>query len=291
MKHIDEEYMAVINKIIGQGKVKENRTGTNTTSVSGAMFEWKMEDGFPLLTTKKMAWKTIRVELEGFIKGKTSKQWYKDRGCNIWNEWCNPTKVPYGQDAETRAKMAAEDDLGPIYGAQWRGFNGFYDESCYMNGGTDQLAIAIDKIKNNPNCRRNLVIAWNPWQLNEMALVPCHYAYQFLVNDGVVDLLWNQRSVDTFLGLPFNIASYALLLELVAKECGLKAGKLIGFLADVHIYENHEEQIKEQKSRESFPMAKLNLDAFTGSIDDFEWDQAVLEGYECHGPIKAEVAI
>lgn len=290
MSHIDREYMAVLNKIICHGIHKENRTGTDTTSLSGHMFEWDMSKGFPLLTTKKMAWKTIRVELEGFIKGITDKSWYKERGCNIWNEWCNPHRVPYGHDEETQAKMKAENDLGPIYGAQWRAFNGYYDNSGHMNGGVDQLVIAIDKIKNNPNCRRNIVTAWNPQQLHEMALVPCHYSFQLLANNGVLDLLWNQRSVDTFLGLPFNIASYGLLLELIAKECNMKAGKLIGFLADVHIYENHHEQITTQMSRKAFPMAKLNLDKFE-SIFTFDWSQAELEGYESHGPLKAEVAI
>lgn len=290
--NIDEVYAGVIYKILAEGKIKENRTGVDTRSLTGYMLEYDMSNGFPLLTTKKMAWKTLRVELEGFIRGITDKQWFKDRGCNIWNEWCHPNKVPYGNDEETKAKMKAENDLGPIYGAQWRGFNGDYNaREKRMEGGIDQLAWAIDQVKTNPQNRRIIVNAWNPQQLDEMALVPCHYSFQLLCNDGKLDLLWNQRSVDTFLGLPFNIASYGLLLELIAHECGLEAGKLIGFLADVHIYVNHDEQITEQMSRKPFTPPKLVIEAGYDSIFDWTWDRATLNGYECHSAIKGEVAV
>ena len=295
MKHIDDSYTDIVNAVLSKGIVKENRTATSTTSISGYMFEHDMADGFPLLTTKKMAWKTIRVELEGFIRGITDKQWYKDRGCNIWNDWCNPTKVAYGHDEGTQMAMYAENDLGPIYGSQWRNFNGTiikWDDGTITKklDGVDQLAIAIDKLKTNPNCRRNIVMAWNPQQLDRMALVPCHYSFQLLCNDGVLDLLWNQRSCDLFLGIPFNIASYGLLLELIAKECDLKPGKLIGFLGDVHIYKDHLNQLKEQSARESFPMAKLDLSENL-SIFDWTWDQAKLIGYESHEAIKGKVAV
>jgi len=243
--NIDEVYKKVVENILKNGTKKENRTGTDTVSVSGSMIEYDMSEGFPLLTTKKMAWKTIRVELEGFIKGITSKSWFQERGCKIWNEWCNPQKVAYGHDEETQKKMAEEDDLGPIYGYQWRQFNSDYSSEPPRNRldlhskywGVDQLAWAIDQLKTNPQSRRIIVSAWNPQQLNEMALVPCHYSFQLLQNDGKLDLLFNMRSVDVALGKPFNLASYGLLLELIAKECGLKAGKLIGFFADTHIYE------------------------------------------------------
>jgi thymidylate synthase len=285
----DELYKEALSHILAKGRVKENRTGIVTKSVSGYMFQYDMADGFPLLTTKKMAWKTIRVELEGFIKGITDKSWYKERGCNIWNEWCNPQTVPYGHDEATKEAMAAENDLGPVYGYQWRNWNGNYTDGYGNQDGFDQLAWAIDQVKNNPQNRRILVNAWNPEQLSQMALVPCHYSFQLLCNDGTLDLLWNQRSCDLFLGIPFNIASYALLLELIAKECGLKAGKLIGFWGDLHLYENHMTQVIEQLNRRPFAAPTLKLTS--GSI--FEWDhtKAILEGYECHPPIKAEVAI
>jgi len=281
--NIDEVYCDMLRKIIADGITKENRTGVTTKSISGYMLEYDMANGFPLLTTKKMAWKTLRVELEGFIKGVTNKQWFTDRGCNIWNEWCNPQKVAYGHDEETQAKMKAEDDLGVIYGSQWRNFNG---EDC------DQLAIAIDKLKNNPECRRNIVMAWNPLKLDQMALVPCHFGFQLLANNGTLDLLWSQRSCDSFLGIPFNIASYGLLLELIAKECGLKAGKLIGFLGDVHIYENHMDVIEEQLNRKPLTAPTLNLNGdLYNSIFDWEWDHATLLGYDCHPALKGAVAV
>ena len=255
------------------------------------MIDYSMANGFPLLTTKKMAWKTIRVELEGFIKGVTDKSWFQERGCKIWNEWCSPSKVPYGHDDETLKAMAEEKDLGPIYGFQWRNFNGEYQFGTgKFNGGVDQLANAIDLLKTNPDSRRILVNAWNPQQLGEMALVPCHYSYQLLCNDGELDLLWNQRSCDVFLGIPFNIASYALLLELIAKECGLKAGKLIGFLGDAHIYVNHLDQLDEQMKRKPYAPPTLKLEGYD-SIFDWEWQHATLDGYESHASIKGEVAV
>ncbi len=255
------------------------------------MLEYAMENGFPLLSTKKMAWKTIRVELEGFIRGVTRKTWFQERGCKIWNEWCSPLKVPYGHDEKTLVAMAEEDDLGPIYGFQWRNFNGRYDpDAAAFSGGIDQLQWAIQELKTNPHSRRIIVNSWNPQQLGEMALVPCHYSYQLLCNDGELDLLWNQRSCDVFLGIPFNIASYGLLLELIAKECGMKAGKLIGFLGDAHIYVNHLDQLEEQMNRKPFTPPTLKLDGYD-SISDWEWKHATLDGYECHSAIKGEVAV
>jgi len=291
--NIDEVYFQIINKILKEGTLKENRTGVDTISVSGCMLEYDMKNGFPLLTTKKMAWKTIRVELEGFIKGITSKKWYQDRGCHIWDAWCNPSKVPYGHDEETRKRMAAEDDLGPIYGYQWRRFNELYlgrEHKLPIREGVDQLAWAIDQLKTNPQNRRIIVSAWNPEQLNQMALVPCHYSFQLLQNNGKLDLLWNQRSVDSFIGLPFNIASYGLLLSLIANECGLEQGKLIGFLADTHIYVNHLDQLKEQEQRKPFGPSKINI-ANDKSVFDWEWKDARLENYKSHEAIKGKVAI
>jgi thymidylate synthase len=260
------------------------------------MLEYDMEYGFPLLTTKKMAWKAIRVELEGFIKGITDKRWFQSRGCKIWNEWCTPSKIQYKQDKETLENMANEPDLGPIYGYQWRNFNGNYsgpvnNPLCVDDkDGIDQLAWAVSQIKHNPQSRRIIVNAWNPAQLQLMALVPCHYSFQLLCNDGVLDLLWNQRSCDLFLGIPFNIASYGLLLELIAKECNLKPGKLIGFLGDVHIYSNHLDQVNEQLNRTPYTPPTLELSGYD-SIFDWDWNKANIKGYNSHAPIKAQVAV
>ena len=187
--------------------------------------------------------------------------------------------------------MAEEKDLGPIYGFQWRNFNGQYEFGAENSiGGIDQLTHAIETLKTRPGSRRILVNSWNPQQLDQMALVPCHYSYQLLCNDGVLDLLWNQRSCDVFLGIPFNIASYGLLLELIAKECGLKVGKLIGFLGDAHIYVNHLAQLDEQMKREPYAPPTLRLEGYD-SIFDWEWQHATLDGYECHPSIKGEVAV
>ncbi len=289
--NIDQVYKQVVEKVLREGKKKANRTATDTISVSGCMIDYNMANGFPLLTTKKMAWKTLRVELEGFIKGVTDKTWFQERGCSIWNEWCSPAKVPYGHSEAAYAAMAAEKDLGPIYGFQWRNFNGTYEFGAEnFTGGIDQLALAVETLKTNPDSRRILVNTWNPQQLDEMALVPCHYSYQLLCSGGVLDLLWNQRSCDIFLGIPFNIASYGLLLELIAKECGLKAGKLIGFLGDAHIYVNHLDQLDEQMKREPYAPPTLKLDGYD-SLFDWEWQHAALEGYQCHPAIKGEVAV
>lgn len=293
---IDKQYLDLLKKIISQGKTKTNRTGIDTKSITGHMLEYDMSNGFPLLTTKKMAWKTIRVELEGFIKGVTDKRWYKDRGCNIWNEWSNPRLVKYGHDDETKKMMSECNDLGPIYGYQWRSFNYPYIDGApktnvFTNIGYDQLVNAIYEVKNNPDSRRIIVSAWNPQQLNKMALVPCHYSFQLLCNNGTIDLLWNQRSVDVPLGLPFNIASYALLLELIAKECNLKPGKLIGFLADVHIYMNQMEGIREQLNREPFDAPTLELSDDYNNIFNWDWSKATLSNYKCHESIKMPVAV
>jgi thymidylate synthase len=291
-KSVDELYLELLKAIKIQGTVKKNRTGVMTTSISGYKFEYDMSEGFPILTTKKMAWKTLRVELEGFIRGITDKRWFQERGCKIWNEWCNPTKVPYGHDPETQAAMLAEPDLGPIYGYQWRNFNGKYEGQSGEDAtnGIDQLAWAINQLKTNPDNRRIIVSAWNPCQLDEMALVPCHYSFQLVANDGDLDLIWNQRSVDTVLGLPFNIASYGLLLSLIADECGMIPNKLIGNLGDVHIYHNHREQVDLQLERTPYPAPELVLGEYD-TLFDWTWDKATLDSYVSHEAIKADIAI
>ncbi|PIR03412.1 MAG: thymidylate synthase [Candidatus Magasanikbacteria bacterium CG11_big_fil_rev_8_21_14_0_20_43_7] len=287
-------YLTIVQHILDNGVTKEDRTGTGTRAVAGAMFEHDMSTGFPLLTTKKMPFQMIATELEFFIKGYTDKQWLRERNCHIWDEWCNPKKVPYGHDEETKQNMASERDLGAIYGFQWRHFNAPYDnwDSNYENKGVDQLTQLIDLLKKDPSSRRMVVSAWNPQQQNEMALPPCHWAFQVTVLDGKLNLLWNQRSVDVMLGLPFNIASYALLLHLLAKEGGLKEGRLIGFLGDVHIYSNHIEGAKEQLTRDpsTYPLCRVETEHFT-SIFDWTAGDTKKKGYESYNRISFPIAV
>ena len=238
---VDESYFEIVNKILGEGLIKENRTGVPTLVIPTAIFEHNMSNGFPILTTKKVSFRLIATELEFFIKGITDKKWLQDRNNHIWDDWATPKKVKYGTSDHEKKMMYEERDLGPIYGFQWRHFNAVYEgfDVNYDDKGVDQLKNLVKKLKTDPNDRRMLVSAWNPLQLWEMALPPCHYSFQVTVIDDELNLSWNQRSVDTMIGLPFNIASYALLLHLLAKESNLKEGKLTGFLSDVHIYENH----------------------------------------------------
>jgi thymidylate synthase len=287
-----EAYIKIVNKILKEGKRKSDRTGTGTIAVSGVLFEHDMSKGFPLLTTKSVPLRLVASELEFFIKGITDKEWLKERNNHIWDEWCSPDKIPYGHDLETKKKMAEERDLGPIYGFQWRNFNGDYNSWNAENGknGFDQLKEIIKLLKKDPNSRRMICSAWNPIQQHKMALPPCHYCFQVIVIDGKLNLLWNQRSVDVALGLPFNIASYALLLHLLAKESGLKEGKLTGFLADTHIYENHIEGLKEQILRTPYPLPKIKTENFT-SIFDWKYTDTIVKDYEKHPRIKFEVAI
>lgn len=289
-----QSYLNIVKKILDEGIEKTDRTGTGTIAIAGAMFEHDMVDGFPLLTTKKMPFKAVTAELEFFIKGITDKQWLIDRKCHIWDEWCNPKKVAYAHDEETKKKMAEERDLGAIYGFQWRHFNAPYQnyDSDYSDQGIDQLKKIIETIKINPSDRRMLVMAWNPCMLDQMALPPCHYGFQITVLDGKINLLWNQRSVDTMLGLPFNIASYATLLHLLAKETGLKEGKLVGFLADVHIYKNHLEGAKEQLTRDpnKYKLPTIQTNNFK-SIFDWQYTDTELIGYESYDRISFPIAV
>jgi thymidylate synthase len=221
-----QNYHNIVENILKNGEQKTDRTGTGTIAVAGSMFEHDLQNGFPMLTSKKTPFKLIATELQFFLQGRTDKEWLKERNNHIWDEWCSPKKVPYGHDRETKTRMAEERDLGPVYGFQWRHFNAPYisHDSDYSNQGVDQIQNIIHSLKTNPDNRRMLVLAWNPCQIAEMALPPCHYGFQVTVIQGRLNLLWNQRSVDTMLGLPFNIASYALLLHLLAKETGLKEG-------------------------------------------------------------------
>lgn len=299
-----KQYLEIVDKILEKGVRKKNRTGTDTIAVAGAMFEHDMSEGFPLLTTKKMGFRNIASELEFFIKGYTDKKWLQERKNHIWDEWCSPEKVPYSHDEEMQERMAGERDLGPIYGFQWRHFNAKYlgiegeTHISYGEGfpvdynerGIDQLKNLVDTLKNNPNDRRMIVSAWNPQQISQMALPPCHYGFQVTVLDNKVNLLWNQRSVDTMLGLPFNIASYGLLLHLLAKESGFEEGKLIGFLGDVHIYENHINGAKEQLKREPKKLPDIETMEFS-SIFDWKYSDSRIFNYESHDKINFDISV
>lgn len=296
-----QSYLNIVQKILDHGERKANRTGVDTIAIAGAMFEHDMSTGFPMLTTKKVPFKVVASELEFFIKGITDKQWLQDRKNHIWDEWASPLKAPYGHDEESKKRMAEERDLGPIYGFQWRHFNAKYkgyDVDYSGQGlpadeaGVDQLKKLVEKLKTDPSDRRMIVSAWNPIKLSEMALPPCHYAFQVTVINGKLNLLWNQRSVDTMLGLPFNITSYALLLHLLAKEAGMKEGKLVGFLADTHIYVNHLDGAKEQLTRDpnKYPLPKIITENFT-SIFDWKFEDSKIEGYESYPKIEFAIAI
>ncbi len=287
-----DAYLEIVRKVLKEGIKKENRTGTDTLTIFGEKFEHDMANGFPLLTTKKMRYEGVFSELEFFIKGLTDKRWLQERNNHIWDAWCNPEKVPYGHDEETLCKMVEEPDLGPIYGFQWRHFGAEYKGLGidYRGQGVDQLAQVVNTIKKNPHDRRMIVSAWNPTQLHQMALPPCHYNFQVDVVDGKLHLAWNQRSVDLMLGLPFNIASYATLLHLLAKETGNQEGKLVGNLGDTQIYENHIKGAEEQLSRKPYPLPIIETEPFT-SIFDWKYTDTKVLNYQHHPFIKFQIAV
>lgn len=287
-------YHSIVRHILDHGVRKENRTGVDAITVAGIMFEHDMATGFPLLTTKHVPFRLIATELEFFIKGITDKAWLQEHNNHIWDEWAAPQKAPYGHDEAAKARMRDERDLGAIYGFQWRHFNAFYKSytTDYTGKGIDQLARLVDTLKRNPNDRRMIVSAWNPCMLNEMALPPCHYGFQVTVINGKLNLLWNQRSVDTVLGLPFNIASYGLLLHLLAKEAGLQEGRLIGFLADTHIYVNHLDGIQEQLARDpnTYPLPRIETASWK-TIFDWSAADSTIIGYEHFPKISFPIAV
>ena len=278
-------YLDYLQYVLDNGVKTKNRTGIDTIACSGYMLVHDMKDGFPLLTTKKMGIKNIASELEMFIKGITSKKFLQDRKNHIWDEWCNPKKVPYGNDEETKAKMAAEDDLGPIYGAQWVNFNGDSEKG-------NQLKNVIETIKKDPTSRRLIVSAWNPLQLDQMALPPCHLGFELLCypEQGTMDIIWAQRSVDSGLGLPYDLASYALLLTLICKETGYKPGKVFGMLGNCHIYENQLPMIKEQLTRTPHKLPTIEIENFT-SIWNFYYKDVKLIDYTSEPRLDMPIAV
>jgi thymidylate synthase len=285
-------YLAIVEKIIANGFRKTNRTGIDALTIAGAMFEHDMADGFPLLTTKKVPFRLVASELEFFIRGLSDKEWLQERNNHIWDEWCSGDAVPYGNDEATKANMMRERELGPVYGWQWRNFGADYiaHNAPAVGTGVDQLKQLVETLKKNPDSRRMIVSAWNPPDLSRMALPPCHYAFQVTVIDGRLNLLWNQRSVDVALGLPFNIASYGCLLHLLAQETGLGEGRLIGFLGDVHIYVNHVNAIREQLAREPRALPRIKTPSFT-SIFDWHYTDTLIENYNPHPTIKFDIAV
>ena len=278
MSFLDKTFQENLELILTKGYKKEDRTGTGTISFPGVMIRHDMSDGYPLLTLRKVPFKSAAIELEGFIKGITSKQWYKERGCNYWNQWCNPQEVAYGTDDDTKKKMEECDDLGKIYGYQWRNFKG-----------VDQLKNIVNTLKKDTNNRRMVCSAWAPDQLNEMALPPCHFAWQVNVTDGKLNLFYYMRSVDFVLGNDLN--TYGLLLHLLAKESNLKEGMLVGFFADAHIYLNHIDGIKELLNRNvTGKLPTIKTDNFK-SIYDWQYSDTILLDYEPLPSVKFEVAV
>jgi len=285
-------YLDIVEKILDQGAEKRDRTGVGTIAIPGAMFEHDMSEGFPLLTTKSVPMRLVASELEFFIKGVTDKRWLSENNNHIWDDWCSPDKVAYSHDEETKIKMREERELGPIYGWQWRNFGANYNayDKPPTGDGIDQLECVVNTLKTDPTDRRMIVMAWNPVDLKRMALPPCHYCFQVTVLKDKVNLMWSQRSVDVALGLPFNIASYGLLLHLLAKESGLGEGKLVGFLGDTHIYTNHLEGLKEQLAREPYKLPALSTKKFS-SIFDWEYKDTKTKGYKHHPRISFEIAV
>ena len=263
-----KQYLDLMRHVLESGSPKDDRTGTGTLSCFGYQMRFDLESGFPLLTTKKLHLKSIIHELLWFLRGDTNIAYLRDHGVTIWDDW-----------ADDRG------ELGPVYGAQWRSWR------TADGGAIDQISSVIQQIKTNPDSRRLIVSAWNVGELHEMALPPCHLMFQFYVAGGKLSCQLYQRSADVFLGLPFNIASYALLTMMVAQVCQLDPGDFVHTLGDVHLYSNHLEQSRLQLQREPRPLPRMRINPAVGSIFDFNYNDFVLEGYEPHPHIKAEVAV
>jgi thymidylate synthase len=263
-----KQYLDLLRHIRANGVMKEDRTGTGTQSVFGYQMRFDLSEGFPLLTTKKVHLKSIIYELLWFIAGDTNVKYLQDHGVTIWDEWADEN-----------------GDLGPVYGHQWRSWPA-------PNGRViDQLSMVIDMIRRNPDSRRMLVTAWNPAEVDQMALPPCHCLFQFYVAGGKLSCQLYQRSADVFLGVPFNIASYALLTMMIAQVCGLQPGEFVHTTGDTHIYRNHFEQVAAQLSREPRPLPRMRLNPDVKSLFDFKYEDFTLEGYDPWPAIKAPVAV
>ncbi|MFB8375916.1 thymidylate synthase [Paenibacillus taichungensis] len=263
-----KNYLDLLQDILDNGVHKGDRTGTGTQSVFGRQLRYDLSEGFPLVTTKRIHLKSVIHELLWFLSGDTNIAYLKENGVKIWDDWADEN-----------------GDLGPVYGSQWRTWEAPNGEKI------DQIAAVIDSIKNNPDSRRHLVSAWNVAEINNMKLPPCHFAFQFYVAEGKLSCMLTMRSVDTFLGLPFNIASYALLTHMIAQQCDLEVGEFIWSGGDVHIYSNHVEQVKTQLEREPFALPKLVIKRKPDSIFDYTFDDFEFENYQHHPGIKAPIAV
>ncbi|MEO5668027.1 MAG: thymidylate synthase [Bdellovibrionota bacterium] len=263
-----QAYHALLQRILDEGIRKEDRTGTGTLSVFGHQMRFDLSKGFPLLTTKKLHLRSIIHELLWFLKGETNIQYLKDNNVRIWDEWAD-----------------ANGNLGPVYGSQWRSWKGPNGEVI------DQISQLIEQIKTNPNSRRLIVSAWNVADLHKMALPPCHLLFQFYVADQKLSCQLYQRSADVFLGVPFNIASYSLLIHMIAQVCGLGVGDFVHTSGDAHLYVNHLEQTKLQLSRDFMPLPQLRLNPSIKNLFDFTFDDIEIVGYEAHPSIKAPIAV
>lgn len=263
-----QQYLSLLNRILTEGATKTDRTGTGTMSVFGNQMRFNLADGFPLLTTKKLHLKSIIYELLWFLRGDTNVHYLQEHGVRIWNEWADEN-----------------GDLGPVYGHQWRSWPDY-------NGGTiDQIQNVLDLIRNHPDSRRMIVSAWNPAEVEQMALPPCHCLFQFYVADGKLSLQLYQRSADTFLGVPFNIASYALLLQMMAQVSGLEPGEFIHTTGDTHLYLNHLDQARLQLTRTPRPLPKMRINPDVKNLFDFHYEDFHLEGYDPWPHISAQVSV
>lgn len=272
-----KQYHDLLQKVLEHGNERKDRTGVGTKAIFGEMMKFRMSDGFPAVTTKKLAFNTMKAELLWFLKGSSDNKILNEMGCHIWDANAN--------SGYWKHKARFDGDLGRIYGVQWRSW-------AKADGTTlDQIKELIQKIKTTPADRRMIVTAWNPGELDQMALPPCHMFFQVFVNNNKLSLAMYQRSADMFLGVPFNIASYSLLLHMIAHVTGLEADEFTHFLGDTHIYLNHIEQVKEQLSRTEFPLPKLWLNPEVKDIDDFTMDDIKLIDYQSHPAIKAEMAV
>jgi thymidylate synthase len=263
-----KQYLDLMKHVLEHGVRKDDRTGTGTLSVFGHQMRFDLAEGFPLLTTKKLHLKSIVYELLWFLRGESNIQYLTDNGVTIWNEWANQ-----------------EGELGPVYGVQWRSWRTADGRAI------DQISEVIEQIKTNPNSRRLIVSAWNVGELDRMALQPCHSFFQFYVADGQISCQMYQRSADIFLGVPFNIASYALLTLMVAQVCHLQPGEFIHTLGDAHLYLNHLEQARQQLAREPYPLPRMKLNPAVENIFDFKYEDFELVNYKSHPHIKAQVAV
>jgi thymidylate synthase len=270
-----KQYLDILNRILTEGTQKGDRTGTGTISIFGTQSRYDLNDGFPLLTTKKLHLKSIIYELLWFLRGETNVHWLQERGVSIWDEWADEN-----------------GELGPVYGHQWRSW------PDYDGGVIDQIQYVVDQLKTNPNSRRMIVSAWNVAEVNKMALPPCHTIFQFYADypdgpdaQGRLSLQLYQRSADTFLGVPFNIASYALLLQMMAQVTGFRPGEFVHTTGDTHLYLNHLEQARLQLTREPRQLPTMKINPDIKSIFDFQYEDFLLEGYDPHPHIKAQVSV